>query len=91
MIHDDVQELLQETLTQEEFRVIKLKYGLDEQRSMSIKEIGNTLGIKDSQVAEIEKGAMEKLRSSFHSTNRQRKNAETLLDETDGRMKPPSE
>jgi DNA-directed RNA polymerase sigma subunit (sigma70/sigma32) len=34
MIHDDVQELLQETLTQEEFRVIKLKYGLDEQRSM---------------------------------------------------------
>jgi RNA polymerase primary sigma factor len=88
---DDVQELLQETLTQEEFRVIKLKYGLDEQRSMSIQEIGNTLGIKDSQVAEIEKGAMEKLRSSFQSTNRQRKNVETLLDETDGRMTPPSE
>jgi RNA polymerase sigma factor (sigma-70 family) len=91
MFHDDVQELLQETLTQEEFRVIKLKYGLDEQRSMSIQEIGNTLGIKDSQVAEIEKGAMEKLRSSFQSTNRQRKNVETLLDETDGRMTPPSE
>ena len=93
MIHDGVQELLHDTLTREEFRVIKLKYGLDEQRSMTIQEIANALEIKESQVAEMEQGAMKKLRLSFsNSTNRKGNNVmETLLDETDGRMESPNE
>lgn len=59
--HEEVQELLA-GLTEREQQVIRLRYGLGEEKPQTLEEIGSTLGVTRERVRQIEARAMEKLR-----------------------------
>jgi RNA polymerase sigma factor (sigma-70 family) len=50
-------------LSDQEFRVVELRYGLATGSSYSLEEVGRDLGISPEQVAEIEAGAVAKLKA----------------------------
>jgi len=56
-----------ESLTPRERRVIELRFGLDEERSRTLKEVGVELGLTKERVRQIEKQALAKLRHPSHS------------------------
>jgi len=56
-----------ESLTPRERRVIELRFGLDEERSRTLKEAGAVLGLTKERVRQIEKQALAKLRHPSHS------------------------
>lgn len=58
---EEVQELL-DGLTEREQQVIRLRYGLGEERPRTLEEIGSALGVTRERVRQIEARAMEKLR-----------------------------
>ena len=58
---EEVQELL-ETLNDREKEVISLRFGLGKDRTYTLEEIGESLGITRERVRQIESKAMEKLR-----------------------------
>ena len=58
---EEVRELLG-SLTEREQQVIRLRYGLGEERPQTLEEIGNMLGVTRERVRQIEARAMEKLR-----------------------------
>ena len=58
---EEVQELLC-SLTEREQQVIRLRYGLGEERPQTLEEIGSMLGVTRERVRQIEARAMEKLR-----------------------------
>lgn len=60
--------ILQSTLSGRELEVIKLRYGLSENRERTQREIGQMLGISRSYVSRIEKKALRKLRAAFEDT-----------------------
>lgn len=59
--HEEVQELLG-SLTEREQQVIRLRYGLGEEKPQTLEEIGSILGVTRERVRQIEARAMEKLR-----------------------------
>ena len=69
MIHDDVDDFLVRTLQDRELQVIRMRYGLDSGKGMSLSAIGDTLGVTAARVKQIEERAMEKLRTTY--TNRE--------------------
>ena len=56
-----------ESLTPRERRIIELRFGLDEERSRTLKEVGVELGLTKERVRQIEKQALAKLRHPSHS------------------------
>lgn len=58
---EEVRELL-ETLNDREREVIRLRYGLDGERSHTLEEIGEKLGVTRERIRQIETRAMEKMR-----------------------------
>ena len=50
-------------LTEQENNVIKLRYGLNNERHLAQREVGKMLGISRSYVSRIEKRALQKLRA----------------------------
>ena len=60
---EEVKELL-EKLTDRERQVIRMRYGLDDERTHTLEEIGEQLGVTRERVRQIEARAMEKLRKS---------------------------
>ena len=58
---EEVKELLG-SLTDREQQVIRLRYGLGEERPQTLEEIGSMLGVTRERVRQIEARAMEKLR-----------------------------
>lgn len=60
---EEVKELL-EKLTDRERQVICLRYGLNDERTHTLEEIGEQLGVTRERVRQIEARAMEKLRKS---------------------------
>ena len=58
---EEVQELL-ETLNDREKEVISLRFGLGKERTYTLEEIGERLGVTRERVRQIEAKAMEKLR-----------------------------
>ena len=58
---EEVQELLG-SLTEREQQVIRLRYGLGEERPQTLEEIGSMLGVTRERVRQIEARAMEQLR-----------------------------
>ena len=58
---EEVKELLG-SLTDREQQVIRLRYGLGEERPQTLEEIGRMLGVTRERVRQIEARAMEKLR-----------------------------
>ena len=59
----EVKELL-ETLSDRERQVIRLRYGLDDEKPHTLEEIGEILGVTRERVRQIEARALEKLRKS---------------------------
>lgn len=58
---EEVKELL-ETLNDREKEVISLRYGLGQDKTCTLEEIGERFGITRERVRQIEAKAMEKLR-----------------------------
>jgi RNA polymerase primary sigma factor len=56
-----------ESLTPRERRVIELRFGLDNERSRTLVEIGTELGLSKERIRQIEKEALAKLRHPSHS------------------------
>lgn len=60
---EEVQELLS-TLSDRERQVVKLRYGLGENKTHTLEEIGEQLGVTRERVRQIEARAMEKMRKN---------------------------
>ena len=58
---EEVRELL-DTLTERERQVVRMRYGLGEEKPQTLEEIGSALGVTRERVRQIEARAMEKLR-----------------------------
>ena len=58
---EEVRELL-DTLTERERQVVRMRYGLGEEKPQTLEEIGSALGVTRARVRQIEARAMEKLR-----------------------------
>lgn len=61
---EEVKELL-ETLGDRERQVIRLRYGLDDEKTHTLEEIGEILGVTRERVRQIEAKALEKLRKNI--------------------------
>ena len=57
--------LLQSELSERERDILKMRYGLENEREQTQREIASTLGISRSYVSRIEKNAIEKLKIQF--------------------------
>ena len=55
------------SLAPRERRVIELRFGLDDERSRTLKEVGAELGLTKERIRQIEKEALAKLRHPSHS------------------------
>lgn len=60
---EEVSELL-DSLSDRERQVIRLRYGLEDGKTHTLEEIGNTLNVTRERVRQIEARAMEKLRKN---------------------------
>ena len=60
---EEVQELLS-TLSDRERQVVKLRYGLGENKTHTLEEIGEQIGVTRERVRQIEARAMEKMRKN---------------------------
>ena len=60
---EEVSELL-DSLSDRERQVIRLRYGLEDGKTHTLEEIGNTLNVTRARVRQIEARAMEKLRKN---------------------------
>ena len=61
-LSDHIQELL-ETLTPKEAKILTLRYGLNGEESLSLREIGKLYKLSRERVRQIEKKAIKKLRT----------------------------
>jgi len=59
-MHEDINEVL-ETLRPNEARVIRLRYGLDGSRPMSLKEVGDVCQLTKERIRQIEKRAIVRM------------------------------
>ena len=59
-MHDDINEVL-DTLRPNEARVIRLRYGLDGSRPMSLKEVGDVCQLTKERIRQIEKRAIVRM------------------------------
>jgi RNA polymerase primary sigma factor len=56
-----------ESLTPRERRIIELRFGLDDEYSRTLAEVGTELGLSKERIRQIEKEALAKLRHPSHS------------------------
>jgi RNA polymerase sigma factor (sigma-70 family) len=56
-----------ESLSDRDRRIVKMRYGLDDEGSHTLAEIGATVGLTRERVRQIEKQALAKLRHVMHS------------------------
>ena len=56
-----------ESLTPRERRIIELRFGLDNEYSRTLAEVGTELGLSKERIRQIEKEALAKLRHPSHS------------------------
>jgi RNA polymerase primary sigma factor len=54
-------------LTSRERRIIELRFGLGNERSRTLVEVGTELGLTKERIRQIEKEALTKLRHPSHS------------------------
>lgn len=67
-LQDNIKKLgkhMKECLTDREWKIIVMRYGLGRNREMTQNEIGEIFGISRSYVSRIEKKALEKLKNCF--------------------------
>lgn len=68
---EDIKKLLRlmpQVLNDREYKILSLRYGLNNKKELTQRETAKQLGISRSYVSRIEKTALEKLRSHFFST-----------------------
>ncbi len=63
-LSEDLQVLLSELSDREE-RIIRMRFGLDLEESMTLEEVGNALGITRERVRQLQDEALVKLRAGF--------------------------
>ena len=68
MLREELSRTL-ESLTPREQRVIEMRFGLGNEHSQTLKEVGTRLGFTKERIRQIEKEALSKLRHSSHSRN----------------------
>ncbi len=61
---------MEQVLTPREMKIITARYGLNNQKPQTQREIAATCGISRSYVSRIEKKALEKLRNAFDQTKK---------------------
>jgi RNA polymerase primary sigma factor len=66
LLREELSKLL-ESLTPRERRVIELRFGLDDEQSRTLAEIGTELDLSKERIRQIEKEALTKLRHPSHS------------------------
>ena len=60
-----ISKYLSETLTKRELQIITLRYGLDNSKPLTQREVSSIMNISRSYVSRIEKKALEKLKSRY--------------------------
>ena len=63
LLKDELKELLHEVLTDRERRVVQLRYGLEDYHPRTLNEVGKVFGISRERVRQIQKQAINKLKS----------------------------
>jgi len=66
LLSEDLQKMLT-SLKPREARVLRLRFGLEGNRSHTLKEVGNKLGVTRERIRQIERRALRKLRHPRHS------------------------
>ena len=63
MMRDDLNRMLDKSLTKRESDVLRLRFGLEDGRTRTLAEIGETMSVTRERIRQIETRALEKLRS----------------------------
>lgn len=67
LIRQDMREFLDSTLNQDEVKVVRMVFGLDSGRQVSLKRTAEALNMERDQVSLLLAGSLEKLRASYTS------------------------
>lgn len=62
MLHDEM-EMMLDKLSPREARILRLRYGLNNQRPRTLKEVGQLFGLSRERIRQLERSALHKLRS----------------------------
>ncbi|MFW6071330.1 MAG: sigma-70 family RNA polymerase sigma factor [Candidatus Bipolaricaulota bacterium] len=63
LLKDELKELLHQVLTDRERRIVQLRYGLEDYHPRTLNEVGKVFGISRERVRQIQKEAINKLKS----------------------------
>lgn len=63
LLKDELKKLLHEVLTDRERRILQLRYGLEDYHPRTLNEVGKVFGISRERVRQIQKQAINKLKS----------------------------
>lgn len=69
MFHDKLGTIL-DSLTPREARILRLRYGLENNDPHTLKEVGQIIGVSRERIRQVEKGALKKLRINFFEKGR---------------------
>ena len=64
LLVDDMQQVLDKTLTPREALILKLRFGLKNGESYTLKELGKMLGLSRERIRQVQNGALSRLRHS---------------------------
>ena len=67
MMRDDLNRILDKSLTKRESDVLRLRFGLEDGRTRTLAEIGDTMSVTRERIRQIETRALQKLRSPANS------------------------
>lgn len=62
ILHDQLRDNMQEFLTPREERVLRLRYGFDDDKPRTLEEVGKIFGVTRERIRQIEAKAIKKLR-----------------------------
>jgi RNA polymerase sporulation-specific sigma factor len=66
---DKIMDIIKQVLDKREYTIIKMRYSLGEQKSMTQREVASKLGISRSYISRIEKKALAKIRNELAKCN----------------------
>ena len=66
---DKIMDIIKQVLDRREYMIIKMRYSLGNQKSMTQREVASKLGISRSYISRIEKKALAKIRNELAKSN----------------------